>query len=160
MLRAPNGIRTRVAALKGRNPRPLDDGGPPPPGAAPGKYSVGPIGLPRLSLLEPVTHPYVDARRALEHVPGVPAGEHEAARRHSDHAEHLESSIEQRDGDLAPHAERVHRPRAFEQHRLVQGKSRPPAQPETTLTRGLGDGCIEPEPARTEQRHLSHQEGR
>ena len=25
---APNGIRTRVAALKGRNPRPLDDGGP------------------------------------------------------------------------------------------------------------------------------------
>jgi hypothetical protein len=26
-LRAPNGIRTRAAALKGRCPRPLDDGG-------------------------------------------------------------------------------------------------------------------------------------
>ena len=25
--RTPNGIRTRVAALKGRSPRPLDDGG-------------------------------------------------------------------------------------------------------------------------------------
>src|SRR5262245_24009755 len=43
---APNGIRTRVAALKGRNPRPLDDGGPGPtcgprprPGGSGGKYS-------------------------------------------------------------------------------------------------------------------------
>src|SRR5918996_6007263 len=27
VLRAPNGIRTRAAALKGRSPRPLDDGG-------------------------------------------------------------------------------------------------------------------------------------
>src|SRR5699024_11828047 len=27
-LRTPNGIRTRVTALKGRRPRPLDDGGP------------------------------------------------------------------------------------------------------------------------------------
>jgi hypothetical protein len=26
-VRAPNGIRTRAAALKGRSPRPLDDGG-------------------------------------------------------------------------------------------------------------------------------------
>ena len=26
-LRAPNGIRTRVTAVKGRRPRPLDDGG-------------------------------------------------------------------------------------------------------------------------------------
>ena len=26
-LRTPNGIRTRVTALKGRRPRPLDDGG-------------------------------------------------------------------------------------------------------------------------------------
>ena len=26
-MRAPNGIRTRAAALKGRSPRPLDDGG-------------------------------------------------------------------------------------------------------------------------------------
>src|SRR5262245_16488585 len=26
----PNGIRTRVSALKGRDPRPLDDGGPGP----------------------------------------------------------------------------------------------------------------------------------
>ena len=26
-MRAPNGIRTRAAALKGRRPRPLDDGG-------------------------------------------------------------------------------------------------------------------------------------
>lgn len=26
LLRAPNGIRTRAAALKGRSPRPLDDG--------------------------------------------------------------------------------------------------------------------------------------
>jgi integrase len=37
--RAPNGIRTRVSALKGRDPRPLDDGGvthpPRVPGAAP-----------------------------------------------------------------------------------------------------------------------------
>ncbi len=30
-VRTPNGIRTRVSALKGRDPRPLDDGGPPPP---------------------------------------------------------------------------------------------------------------------------------
>jgi hypothetical protein len=29
--RAPNGIRTRASALKGRRPRPLDDGGPDPP---------------------------------------------------------------------------------------------------------------------------------
>ena len=28
VLRTPNGIRTRVAALKGRSPRPLDDGSP------------------------------------------------------------------------------------------------------------------------------------
>src|SRR5688572_11267309 len=28
--RAPNGIRTRASALKGRRPRPLDDGGPAP----------------------------------------------------------------------------------------------------------------------------------
>ncbi len=27
-LRTPNGIRTRAAAVKGRCPRPLDDGGP------------------------------------------------------------------------------------------------------------------------------------
>ena len=27
LLRTPNGIRTRVTALKGRRPRPLDDGG-------------------------------------------------------------------------------------------------------------------------------------
>ena len=27
MLRTPNGIRTRVTAVKGRRPRPLDDGG-------------------------------------------------------------------------------------------------------------------------------------
>jgi hypothetical protein len=41
---APNGIRTRVAALKGRNPRPLDDGGPgvraPPTRGQPRKYSA------------------------------------------------------------------------------------------------------------------------
>ena len=30
-LRTPNGIRTRVTALKGRRPRPLDDGGSTPP---------------------------------------------------------------------------------------------------------------------------------
>src|SRR5262245_12011877 len=30
--RTPNGIRTRVSALKGRDPRPLDDGGPTAPG--------------------------------------------------------------------------------------------------------------------------------
>src|SRR5690625_6646235 len=27
-IRTPNGIRTRVTAVKGRGPRPLDDGGP------------------------------------------------------------------------------------------------------------------------------------
>ena len=31
---APNGIRTRVSALKGRHPRPLDDGGRVPLGTA------------------------------------------------------------------------------------------------------------------------------
>ena len=44
-LRTPNGIRTRVSALKGRDPRPLDDGGEVPtrprPGGSAGQYSVG-----------------------------------------------------------------------------------------------------------------------
>src|SRR5439155_2029370 len=42
-LRAPSGIRIRVAGLKGRYPRPLDDGGvdhPPPPGGSADQYSL------------------------------------------------------------------------------------------------------------------------
>src|SRR5439155_3146941 len=41
--RAPNGIRTRASALKGRDPRPLDDGGDPirpRPGGSAGQYNA------------------------------------------------------------------------------------------------------------------------
>ncbi len=40
--RTPNGIRTRVTALKGQRPRPLDDGGSTPPGGASGHISSQP----------------------------------------------------------------------------------------------------------------------
>ena len=39
--RAPNGIRTRAAALKGRCPRPLDDGGSTDTAALPVAPAVG-----------------------------------------------------------------------------------------------------------------------
>jgi hypothetical protein len=39
--RAPNGIRTRAAALKGRCPRPLDDGGSTDSAALPVAPAVG-----------------------------------------------------------------------------------------------------------------------
>jgi hypothetical protein len=53
--RAPNGIRTRVAALKGRYPGPLDDGGdlrPPPAGATAEVYRP-PGNLPFRSAIGP-----------------------------------------------------------------------------------------------------------
>src|SRR5262245_44995759 len=81
---APNGIRTRVAALKGRNPRPLDDGGPGPtcgprprPGGSGGKYSDWDVptragSCPALRIVGGRSRP-ASRQARMRHVPAVAA---------------------------------------------------------------------------------------
>jgi hypothetical protein len=165
---APNGIRTRVAALKGRNPRPLDDGGPvraaprPRPGGSAGKYSGDPAGFrpPGRSAVrddpESVPGEHVDALGALKDVSDPGPWEQEPPRRDRPGTSDDQVAVEQRGHDGEPHAECVDRPGAVEEEGCIRGQGRVPTQSSHPLTPGLGDERSKDETPRTEKADLTH----
>ena len=159
-VRAPNGIRTRAAALKGRCPRPLDDGGQPPLLTAeegqPPEYSGGRVG-PRRSdarRAEDIAQPHVCSDVTLEHVPRTAAEQHPPGRRAID-ADHTPGPIQERDRDREPHAHRMDGPAALEEQTFARSKVAlsKPVHPFTAL-RGHVD--VPRAGAWTGQDHPSH----
>ena len=120
--RAPNGIRTRASALKGRRPRPLDDGGVTPertgPRGQPKEYSQAPCLLASGRWFERVAVAEVGAERALEDVPRAWAREEQPPGSHRMDTEHPKVAIEPHDRDRERHPEGVHRPATAEEHRV------------------------------------------
>ena len=152
-VRAPNGIRTRAAALKGRCPRPLDDGGLP-RCSRPKRGSRQSIAGPRREPAEDVAKPHVCPDVTLEHVPRASAEQHPPGRGTID-ADHTPGSIQERDRDREPHAHRVDGPAALEEQPFARSKSArsQPSRPFTAL-RGHIDGPHVV--ARSGQLDLSH----
>jgi hypothetical protein len=109
---APNGIRTRVAALKGRNPRPLDDGG-----ASASRALLIPL-PPEGSRDSIATHPIAPGHekvdQQLEDVTDPRAGEEQSAGGEVADRDDLELAIQEHQPDRPVEPERMHRARAPE----------------------------------------------
>jgi hypothetical protein len=126
-VRAPNGIRTRAAALKGRCPRPLDDGGLP-RCSRPKRGSRQSIAVPRRAPAEDVAKPHVRPDMTFEHVPGAAAEQHASGRRAID-ADHTPGPIQEHDRDRVSHADRMDGPAALEEQPFARSefaRSQPP----------------------------------
>jgi hypothetical protein len=149
--------------LKGRNPRPLDDGGPvmphpaPGPGAAPGSIAAVPP-APRSAPGDPqqIGGPQVHARGALEDVTSADPGEQEPSGSNGPHAPDDEVAVQQGHRDREAHPEGVDRPRALEQQRPTGGEAGASEESADPFAPCLGYLRPEDETARTEHAQLSH----
>lgn len=92
----------------------------------------GPPGLPLGGLLLPQMIARADLRvgSAFERVPSSEARSEHAPGSNPLHDEHVQLTVQERDRHLEPHADRMHRPGALEQHRPTM---RQPLTPEETL---------------------------
>ena len=159
---APNGIRTRVAALKGRNPRPLDDGGPvraaprPRPGGSAGKYSgrpLGPSAAPTIRSRSPGRRSTPSAHSRTWRMRGRGSRSRPGRTGRTDRTTSSRSSRSDRDREA--HPERVDRTGAIEQEHVVGAHptATPAAHPFATRLGPLGSQDLG---ARTEQPDLAH----
>jgi hypothetical protein len=152
VVRAPNGIRTRAAALKGRCPRPLDDGGLRAllPWEQPREY----IGGARRGLLiseqdegEAVFVANIGPCRELQDMTCAAEPDERVTGRDVADAQDGQVPVEERHADRKPHPERVDRPAAGEQQGLVRGHTAPAEEPEHAFQASVGDPDAPPAPS-------------